>query len=37
MYYQPAAGDFNDDYRVNGTAALAVRLSRHLAPAAIYA
>lgn len=36
VYYQPAVGNLNGDYRVNGTAALAVRLSRHLALAVAY-
>ncbi len=37
VYYQPAATDFRGDYRVNGTAALALRLSHHLSLAATYA
>ncbi|MGI4885561.1 MAG: DUF481 domain-containing protein [Janthinobacterium lividum] len=37
VYYQPAVGNVNGDYRVNGTGALAVRLSRHLALAVTYA
>ena len=36
VYYQPAVSDVNGDYRVNGTGALAVRLSRHLALAVTY-
>ena len=37
VYYQPAVSNLNGDYRVNGTGALAVRLSRHLALAIAYA